>query len=178
MRAFSRSKQILWFFCMPYPGDWQLCRLWNCPERVLLPAMTDRTSARQWFQRFQSDSSKMRAMRAFLATALGSTDISNISDPQVVTRIADLVVSGIAHLHAAGYQAAAAPQGGSAIQPIKAVTAQPAAFPLQNRNLQMPAAASTGILAILEEFLPDVDLVAQAADLTAAAATGKPFCVE
>jgi hypothetical protein len=112
-------------------------------------------------------------MRSILAAEFGSTGLVGISDHTVLTQIARLLLSGKIHLHQASdpvEQWQTGPGGAS-----KAATSAPvprsgkrftAATPFREPPVDSPI------------FSTDVDLQIQAATLTAAAKSGKPFCPE
>ena len=120
-------------------------------------------------------------MRRFLSEARMSRDVSRISDETVVDQIADLLVSGLLHIHmaptvtTAGTSAASQPQ--SIAASAGADTFVP--FPLSARNARAshtPPRGTTTPLPDPPTFPNDTDYAAQAATLIAAAQAGTPTC--
>src|SRR6516162_7926447 len=157
---------------MPQQDTWCLCRNTRCPDpHAKIPGLGDETLVLQWLRGFRPDTSKMLQMRSILAAEFGSTGLVGISDHTVLTQIARLLLAGKIHLHQASdpvEQWQTGPGGAS-----KAATSAPvprsgkrfsAATPFREPPVDSPI------------FSTDVDLQIQAATLTAAAKSGKPFC--
>jgi hypothetical protein len=158
---------------MPLQDGWWLCRKIGCLAPVgTIPGLRNETLVVQWLQGLRLDPSKMLEMRSLLAAELGSASLFLMSDQLVLRQIGRLAAADKIHLHYSPEQTETLPQGGSvesakSAPPPRAPRSRvPAAAPFREPPVDSPT------------FSTDIDLQAQAATLTAAAGSGKPFCPE
>jgi hypothetical protein len=157
---------------MPLVRDWELCRNHSCGDRLRVSSLRDPLFARRWLRQFKRDPAGLSAMRTFLGQGEGARPLFGVSDDDAIDQLADLLASGLIHIHTQPLPAARAGSGSSdtfaAQTPVPfPLTPQPKPTPQQ---AQPPAEPST--------FPMNLAGPAQAAALMSAAAQGVPFCPE
>lgn len=158
------------------PNQPEIYRANGCPHCELTRRLQDYARARQWLAQFTGDAAALTAIRRFLSDEAGSSDVTKLSDSEVIDRLAQLLGSGSFHVHATPAYLVFGSGGkasSSASSPAREIP-----FPLAERQPRPPSSSSSPPAQDPPTFGPDTDADAQAATLTAAAAEGKPFCPE
>ena len=153
---------------MPFPvsQEWKLCRRIECDDRSLTWGPRDRLQARLWLEQLERSAMAMSALRLWLASQNDGWDISRMSDQALIEQIAALISRGFAHVHVL-----AAPREPSPLMPRRSPPEAPVEAAPRSRPREVAPVAETET-----STFHDVDPAAQAATLTAAAASGTPFC--
>jgi len=156
--------------------DWEFCRKINCIDRASVPRLRDEFWAREWLRHAMGDPSKMSAIRTFLAAEIGSKNLYNEPDEAIVGQMARLLNSGSVHIHElpqkGPYSEEDRPWGVPTIG-----SAKPGPFPVSESRRRAPV-RSYREPPIESPTFSNINVAAQAAVLTAAAADGRPFCPE
>lgn len=161
---------------MQWLRDWEFCRRLGCRERESAVHLQDRFSARQWLEPFKTDVSKMLTMRALLSQEFSSSDLSRMSDHDIVDRVGELLASGRLHLHASPTRIGLVREPSHASKPASAGGARtPTPYPLPERPPRTPAAVPFREPPVAEPstFPPHVDYAAQAAVFVEGARSGQ-----
>jgi hypothetical protein len=146
--------------------EWSFCQEPGCDKPDRVDDLPGRLGTQLWLRQFKGDPFQMRILRDLLSNQI-SLPPSREADDTVIEQIAELLISDRLHLHAKEMETHAA---GGAEASDKFV-----AFPLSER--QPRDTAPPPQVADPPTFSKG-DPSAQAAALTAAAATGVPFCQE
>jgi hypothetical protein len=146
--------------------EWELCRASKCTAPNLVDDIQGRLGARLWLQQLKGDPLKMRVLRDFLIRDFPLPP-SRVADETVLEQIADLLITGRLHLHAAKMEIYAA---GSMVRAEESAVA----FPISEHKRRDPEPAPQFV--DLPSFPANGNLAAQAAALVGAAAAGIPFC--
>lgn len=155
---------------MSFPAwqGWKLCRRIECGDRSLTYELPDRLQARLWLEQFARKASAMIAIRTWLASQHdGRRDVSRMSDQAIIEHVAALISRGVVHVHTL----AATREPEPPMAPSR-----PREEPVEAAPRNQPRAVTPVDETETSTFQDDVDLAAQAATLTAAAANGTPFC--
>ena len=96
---------------------WELYRGEKCRDCQPFAGLRDLAAARRWLQQFQNDVLSMTAMRGFVSRERSRTwQLDAMTDDQVIDQMADLLSSGLWHVHTPqhlGPQYTQAPYAGS-----------------------------------------------------------------
>src|SRR5580698_4945538 len=83
---------------MLWPADWELCRKPDCRDVQPVFRPQDRFFTHQKLLQCKTDSFRMTALRGLLRETGAN---GPFSDDEAIDRVADLLISGRVHLHAA-----------------------------------------------------------------------------
>jgi hypothetical protein len=151
-------------------SKWTICNKPECRHRNVVSTLRTRFSASRWLFQYKSDAGKLREMRSLISKP-GVPPAANMSDQDLLDKLADLLATGNLHVHAPEEEESG---GGGGSQSSIVEMAPP--FPLSERKPQAARTSSPEPL-IDPPTLPDnSDFSAQAATLVAAADDGSAFC--
>ena len=154
-------------------SEWRLCRRIDCTDLGILRSPEGGGPWSPVFLRpYKDDAQKMAAMRRILAEGWGAWALSRMSNEDLIKEIVEQLNRHHIHLHVSPIGGGQRPDASSAGN-----APAPAAFPLSERQERAPV-SSRRSAADPPTFSPAMDPSLQAATLTAASASGKPFCPE
>jgi hypothetical protein len=151
--------------------EWRFCRNTNCHEPHLISGYLDRFWARQWLEQFKSDPLLLGTLRSVLAQQPSSLQLFSTADQAVIEAIADLLSSGVLHIHTEPSSAIRVDQRDR--QHVSGQSPKSSQPPPAKTPVAVTAKPKAGDV---PTFPPNLHLAAQVASLLAAASRGNPFC--
>lgn len=154
---------------MPYLGDWDFCRKFDCHDSDARPFLIGRNHAVSWLRRYKNDVPTLAAMRKLLLEAQIGANSPRMSDDAVIDQIAELLAAGRLHIHVHPMKPTMGPSTGSGpSQPSFPLSERKPKATTSSHKVQAPPDPPT--------FPVNVDAAAQAETLRTAAQQGTPFC--
>ena len=123
--------------------QWELYRRGECRECQPLTRLRDRFAARQWLQQFRGNALCLGALRQLLSReASVSLRLDRATDDEILEQAAQLLATGVWHVHAPETSRPANTQGPGSAEPKESETDSP---PKQPARTPSPATKLTWV---------------------------------
>ena len=142
--------------------DWKLCRRIECDGRSLTYRLPDGLQVRLWLAQVTRRAITMIALRTWLASPHDGSGVSRMSDQAIIDHVAVLISRGVIHVH-------------TLVGPL-ITHSSPRAESVEPAPRSRPREVSPVVETETSTLQDDIDPATPAATLTAAAASGTPFC--